>query len=207
MEEKPCGSTKMLVPLAEGATSMLLSHSTLFRCSKNPLCGRRARHSTAITRSGVQQWCIHPVEAQRDSLSLLSPFLHLQAITTASVPSNAGLCCPCLPMKKPEIIIVASWNPMVMRWWQTQVVSPIVSLIQTFRLQFKGSCIPVSYSLKLAYLVSKLWSHPLWGMLCCPEGANMNELASSLWGIFPPCPTVALFDSQSALPTPHHARR
>lgn len=43
--------------------------------------------------------------------------------------------------------------------------------------------------------------------LCCPEGANMNELASSLWGIFPPCPTVALFDSQSALPTPHHARR
>lgn len=27
---------------------------------------------------------IPPVEAQRDSLSLLSPFLHLQAITTAS---------------------------------------------------------------------------------------------------------------------------
>lgn len=24
--------------------------------------------------------------------------------------------------------------------------------------------------------------------LCCPEGANMNELASSLWGLFSPLP-------------------
>lgn len=79
VEEKPCGSTNTLVPLAEGAASVSLSHSTHFRCSKNPLCGRRAWHSKCITHSGVLQWVpwsrrtIPPVEAQRDSLPLLSP--------------------------------------------------------------------------------------------------------------------------------------
>lgn len=111
------------------------------------------------------------------------------------------------PWKSQRSSSAASWNPMVMRWWQTQVVSPIVSLIQTFRLQFKGSCIPASYSLKLAYLVSKLWSHPLWGMLCAVlREQTWMSLLLVFEGFFPPCPTVALFDSQSALPTPRHAR-
>lgn len=84
--------------------------SAHFRCSKIPLCGRRAWHSKGITHSGVQQWCrrtIPPVEAHGDSLSLLPPFLHLQAIATAmGLSSDADLCCPCFPMKKPNKIII-----------------------------------------------------------------------------------------------------
>lgn len=91
------------------------------------------------------------------------------------------------PWKSQRSSSAASWNPMVMRWWQTQVVSPIVSLIQTFRLQFKGSCIPASYSLKLAYLVSKLWSHPLWGMLCAVlREQTWMSLLLVFEGFFPP---------------------
>lgn len=162
---------KDLVPLAEGAASVLLSHSTHFRCSKIPLCGRRAWHSKGITHSGVQQCCrrsIPPVQAQWDSLSPLSPFLYLQAIITASASFQMLISAAHVSPRKSltRSSSAATWNPMVMRWWQTRVVTPFVSQIQTFRLQFKGSCIPVSYSLKLAYLVSKLWSHPLWGVLC-----------------------------------------
>lgn len=145
--------------------------SAHFRCSKIPLCGRRAWHSKGITHSGVQQWCrrtIPPVEAHGDSLSLLPPFLHLQAIATASASVQMLISAAhVFPWKsQTRSSSTATWNPMVMRRWQTQVVTPIVSQIQTFRLQFKGSWIPFSYSLKLAYLVSKLWSHSLWGMFC-----------------------------------------
>lgn len=138
------------------------------------------------------------------------PFLHLQAITTASASVqmliSAARVCPWESHTRSSS--ATTWNPVVMRWWQTQIVTPVVSQIQTFRLQFKGSCIPISYSLKLAYLVSKLWSHPLWGMLCAVlREQTWMSLLLVFEGFFPPCPTVALFDSQSALPTPHHARR
>lgn len=105
------------------------------------------------------------------------------------------------PWKSRRSLSAASWNPMVMRWWQTQVVSPIVSLIQTFRLQFKGSCIPASYSLKLAYLVSKLWSHPLWGMLCAVlREQTWMSLLLVFEGFFPPAlllPSVSLANSST----------
>lgn len=54
-------------------------------------------------------------------------------------------------------------------------------------------------------------SYTVGDALCCPEGLNMNQLASSLCG-FPPHPpppatSIALFDSPSALPTACSARR
>ena len=81
---------------------MSLSHSTYFMCFKNPLCAGTAQHPECITHHGMHQQSLPlvpevpslPVEAQKDSLPLLSPFLPLQAITTSTcLSSGADLCC------------------------------------------------------------------------------------------------------------------
>lgn len=114
----------MLDPLAEGAASMLLSHSEHFSVLKT-LGGRRAWYSKCITHSGVQQWCrkTSPPVEPRQTLCLYCPLSSIsRPHHSLCLSSDADLCCPCLPMKNQTRSSAATWNPTVMRWWQTQVL-------------------------------------------------------------------------------------
>lgn len=77
--------------------------------------------------------------------------------------------CPC--GNHARIIICCYLAPPGKRWWQTSIATPMVFQTQTFRLQFNGSGIPISCSLKLTYLVSNLWS-ALWGCIVLCRGSK-----------------------------------